>query len=77
MNGVWVLYDQWHEEIKEYYDCEETAWLAYCKWCETHDENPDGETFEDNYVPLTDVLTIITDADVKKDEFIPAQKRRE
>lgn len=72
MNDVWVLYDQWQEKINECYDCEDTAWLAYCKWCKIHVENPNERTFEDNYVPLSDVLTIITAEDVKKDEFIPA-----
>ena len=72
MNDIWVLYDQWQEVVLEYYDCEETAWLAYCKWCKTHGETPDGETFENNYIPFINILTIITAADVERDDFIPA-----
>jgi len=77
MKQVWVYVDEWNDEL-EFYDCKETAQLAYNKWCELHNETPTEETFNLCYYPFSEVFKIIT-ADkivtaeqVAKDDFNPA-----
>ena len=72
MNDIWVSYDHWQGEILEYYDCEQTAWLAYCKWCKLHNTIPNEKIFKVSYVRLSDIMTIMTAKEVEKDEFYPA-----
>ena len=74
MKEIWVYVDEWNDRM-ELYDCEETARLAYRKWCKLHNETFNEEIFNSCYYPLSAVILtkeLITAEQVARDDFNPA-----
>lgn len=70
MKRIWFCVDEWNNEL-EFYDCKETAQLAYNKWCELHNETPMEEVFNMCYYPFSEAFEIITAEKVASKDYIP------
>lgn len=57
MNEIWCCFEG---NEPEFFDCEETAILAYKKWCEISDEQFQWNTFYQCYAPLSQMVDIWT-----------------
>ena len=74
MEDIWVYVEDWNGRM-ELYDCEETARLAYRKWCELHNETFDEDIFNRCYHSLSAVIAtkgLITAEEVASKDYIPA-----
>ena len=70
MKQIWVYADDWTDGM-EFYDCKETAWLAYNRWCELNNETPKEELFNMCYYPLSETFEILTAEKVASKDYIP------
>ena len=71
MKEIWVLNDGVAVDELEFYDCKETAQLAYNKWCELNNETPDEKVFNYSYRPLSKMFEVITAEKVASSDYIP------
>ena len=66
MKELWVCLENYQPE---YFDCKETAQIAYRKWCKQYQEDYDESIFEMCYKPIEEMVTIWTKETIK--DYIP------
>lgn len=63
MKEIWVCMEG---DTEEFFDSEETARLAYKKWCTANKEDFDEEIFQMCYQPISKCVTIWTKQNIHK-----------
>ena len=66
MKELWICLESYEPE---YFDCKETARIAYEKWCKRYKKDYDESIFERCYKPIEEMVIIWTKETI--DNYIP------